>query len=221
MSNIKYFLRTLWHRIYPWTGLNGLDRKIIPYLPRTGGFFVEAGANDGIRQSNTHYLEKRRGWTGLLVEPIPRLASKCRKNRKRSIIEECVLVAPDNQGQEVEIVDLDLMTAVVDGFSDLAEMNKRISLAEQVQKIKSNKITVASKTLNSLLELHQIYEIDLLSLDVEGFELEVLKGLDLKRFSVSVILIETTNPHLVQIALGDDYVLVEQFSHHDYVFRKK
>lgn len=221
MSNIKYFLRTLWHRIYPWTGLNGLDRKIIPYLPRTGGFFVEAGANDGIRQSNTHYLEKRRGWTGLLVEPIPRLASKCRKNRKRSIIEECVLVAPDNQGQEVEIVDLDLMTAVVDGFSDLAEMNKRISLAEQVQKIKSNKITVASKTLNSLLELHQKYEIDLLSLDVEGFELEVLKGLDLKRFSVSVILIETTNPHLVQIALGDDYVLVEQFSHHDYVFRKK
>jgi FkbM family methyltransferase len=221
MSDIKYFLRRLWHRFYPWTGLNGLDRKIIPYLPKSGGFFVEAGANDGIRQSNTYYLEKRRGWTGLLVEPIPRLAAKCRDNRRNSIVEECVLVAPENIGQEIEIVDLDLMTAVVSGFSDVTEMLKRISLAERVQKIESNKISVMSNSLNSLLELHQRYDIDLLSLDVEGFELEVLKGLDLKRFSVSVILIETTNLHLVQLALGDDYFLAQQFSHHDYVFLKK
>ena len=78
-----------------------------------------------------------------------------------------------------------------------------------------------SSSLNSLLELHQRYEIDLLSLDVEGFELEVLKGLDLKRFSVSVILIETTNLTLVQLALGDAYYLAQQFSHHDYLFLKK
>ena len=221
MSDMKYFLRKLWHRVYPWTGLNGLDRKIIPYLPKSGGFFVEAGANDGIRQSNTYYLEKRRGWSGLLVEPIPRLASKCRTNRKRSIVEECVLVASENMGQEIEIVDLDLMTAVVEGFSDVSEMHQRIFLAERVQKIKSNKISVMSSSLNSLLELHQRYEIDLLSLDVEGFELEVLKGLDLKRFSVSVILIETTNLALVQLALGDAYYLAQQFSHHDYLFLKK
>ena len=221
MSDIKYSLRKLWHLFYPWTGLNGLDRKLIPYLPKSGGFFVEAGANDGIRQSNTYFLEKRRGWTGLLVEPIPRLASKCRTNRKNSIVEECVLVAPENMGQEVEIVDLDLMTAVVEGFSDISEMHKRISLAEQVQKIKSNKISVTSSSLNSLLEFHQRYEIDLLSLDVEGFELEVLKGLDLQKFSVSVILIETTNLALVQLALGNEYYLAQQFSHHDYLFLKK
>jgi FkbM family methyltransferase len=221
MSDIKYFLRKLWHQVYPWTGLNGLDRKIIPYLPKSGGFFVEAGANDGIRQSNTYYLEKRRGWTGLLVEPIPRLALRCRTNRKNSIVEECVLVAPENIGQAMEIVDLDLMTAVVDGFSDESEMLNRISLAEKVQKIRSSKISVASRSLNSLLELHQRYEIDLLSLDVEGFELEVLKGLDLNKFSVSVILIETTNLDLVQLALGNDYILAQQFSHHDYLFIKK
>ena len=221
MSEIKYFLRKLWHQVYPWTGLNGLDRKIIPYLPKSGGFFVEAGANDGIRQSNTYYLEKRRGWTGLLVEPIPRLASKCRTNRKNSIVEECVLVAPENMGQEIEIVDLDLMTAVVEGFSDTSEMLSRILLAEQVQKIKSNKISVISSSLDSLLELHQKYEIDLLSLDVEGFELEVLKGLDLKKFTVSVILIETINLDQVQLALGHDYFLAQQFSHHDYLFIKK
>ena len=36
-----------------------------------GGFFIEAGADDGEFMSNTFYLELKRGWTGLLVEPNP------------------------------------------------------------------------------------------------------------------------------------------------------
>ena len=36
-----------------------------------GGFFIEAGADDGELLSNTLYLEFKRGWTGLLVEPNP------------------------------------------------------------------------------------------------------------------------------------------------------
>ena len=82
MSDIKYFPRKQWHWIIPWLGLNCLDRKVIPYLPKMVGLFFEARANDGIRQRNTCYLEMRRGWTSLLVEAIPRLGSKCRKNRK-------------------------------------------------------------------------------------------------------------------------------------------
>ena len=37
--------------------------------PQTGGFFIESGALDGERFSNTLVLERRFGWTGLLVEP--------------------------------------------------------------------------------------------------------------------------------------------------------
>ena len=35
------------------------------------GFFIEAGAHDGVEASNTLYLEKKMGWRGLLVEPNP------------------------------------------------------------------------------------------------------------------------------------------------------
>ena len=35
------------------------------------GFFIEAGAHDGVDISNTLYLEKQLGWTGILVEPNP------------------------------------------------------------------------------------------------------------------------------------------------------
>lgn len=50
--------------------LNGLDEKLAPYLNFKGGIFIEAGANNGIRQSNTYYLEAVRGWKGILVEPV-------------------------------------------------------------------------------------------------------------------------------------------------------
>ena len=39
----------------------------------SGGFFIEAGAADGMRFSNTLLLEMKRNWTGLLVEPSPAL----------------------------------------------------------------------------------------------------------------------------------------------------
>ena len=63
-------------------GLDKLDVKLEQYVDFDNGFFIEAGANDGIKQSNTLYFEKYRNWRGLLIEPIPELAMKCRKNRR-------------------------------------------------------------------------------------------------------------------------------------------
>lgn len=49
---VKYqlskFGRRQFHRVYPYTALNGLDRKLLQYLPTSGGTFLEAGANNGI-----------------------------------------------------------------------------------------------------------------------------------------------------------------------------
>jgi len=45
-------------------GLNDLDRKLAKHLNWTGGTFIEAGANDGLTQSNTYWFERFRGWTG-------------------------------------------------------------------------------------------------------------------------------------------------------------
>ena len=63
-----------------------LNSIILEHLKgKTGGFFIECGANDGEFQSNTMYLESKMGWTGLLVEASPVLSRKLlARNRKVS-----------------------------------------------------------------------------------------------------------------------------------------
>jgi len=218
---LKYPIRRIWHFLYPYTGLNGLDKSVIPFLPVGPGFFIEAGANDGIKQSNTYYLEKRRGWKGLLVEPIPSLAAKCKKNRRNSIVESFVLVPPHRSGTSVEVLDLDLMTMVTGSEGSLLNQKEHADNAERVQGITGRKVRVQGITLSELIDKVGNPEVTFFSLDVEGFEIEVLRGLDLSRHRPILILIETKEIVLIQELLGDLYELVNTFTHHDYLFHLK
>ena len=81
--------------------LDGLDDQLATYLDHRNGFFIEAGANDGRRQSNSYFLEKKRGWRGLLVEGIPDLHRQCVKNRPASKVVNRALAANDYAGESV------------------------------------------------------------------------------------------------------------------------
>lgn len=215
---VKFTLRRMWHAVYPWTALIGLDRKLLKYLPGRNGVFIEAGANDGLQQSNTFYLEKRRGWTGLLIEPVPRLARRCRRVRRRAQVVETILVANGHEGQMVEILDLDLMTLVPEQPEGLLDAEKHTAVAESVQRITREKLTVTGATLSSVIDSTLSAPVDLLSLDVEGFELDVLKGLDFERHATSVIVVETRVIERIAEFLSPRYELAEALSHHDYLF---
>ena len=76
-------------------------------------------------------------------------------------------------------------------------------------------------TLNSILEKSKApKEIDFLSLDVEGAELEVLKGIDFDKFSFKYMLIEVRDiKRMESFLLQHGYLLEKQFSTHDYLFK--
>ena len=220
-SALRDIVRRIWHICYPYTGLDGLDKKLIAYLPQGVGYFIEAGANDGVRQSNTHYLEKRRSWVGLLVEPVPGLAKKCEKNRSKSVVAQVVLVSPEQSGKYVKIIDLDLMSLVADQSAGLIDTEKHIQLAEDVQQITAAEIMVRGVTLSELLEQQGNPKVTLFSLDVEGFEVDVLKGLNLSLHRPDFIVVETRGIDDVTNMLSSHYDLIATLSHHDYLFRSK
>jgi hypothetical protein len=80
----------------------GMDKKLEAYLP-SKGFFIEAGAFDGIYESNTYFLEKWKGWKGILIEPIYENYILCKRSRSRSIVLNYALKSFDNEASQIGI----------------------------------------------------------------------------------------------------------------------
>src|SRR5688572_14299593 len=195
-------------------GLNDLDLKLKPYLDFEGGFFIEAGANDGLRQSNTCYFEKYRGWRGLLIEPIPRKARRCRRNRPNSIVEQCALVSFDFPQPTLQLRFCNLMSVVKGGMKSEAEELDHIRQGAQLQRIKkTSELTVRARTLTSILDQHRVSKIDFFSLDVEGYELNVLRGLDFDRYRPTLMLIEARYRAEIEDYIGKWYDPTAELSH--------
>ena len=62
--------------------LNFLEKYGI--LNEKNSFYVEAGANDGIMNSISYYLEKEHNWNGILIDPCSKNIKACKKNRSKN-----------------------------------------------------------------------------------------------------------------------------------------
>jgi len=78
---------------------------------------------------------------------------------------------------------------------------------------------VPARPLTSILDECQVSRIDLLSLDVEGYEAEVLAGLDLNRYQPRYMLIEVRDRAAVEALILPRYERVEQMSALDVLYR--
>jgi FkbM family methyltransferase len=202
-------------------GLNQLDLKLAMHVKDTGGFFVEAGANDGISQSNTLFLARYRGWRGLLVEPVPELAARCRALRPESIVEEAALVDPAHGSDTVGMHFAHLMSVVEGARGSDAEDRRHVQLGEKLQGITSYDLQAPARTLSSILDAHGIRRIDLLSLDLEGYEPAALRGLDLERHRPAWLLVEVWDRSTIEEIVDRWYVRVAELSELDVLYRAR
>lgn len=190
-----------------WFGLDELDRKLAPYIAATAGTFVELGGYDGLDQTNTLWLE-RRGWRGVLIEAVPDFAAACRKNRPLAKVFNAACVSRDHPGGEVELHQVGLMSLVA-GARAPAEQEEWIRRGEQVQKISRSSCRAAARTLSSILDEAGVTQVDLLSLDVEGSELDVLDGLDWGRHAPTWLLVEDSGSgRITEWLAGQGYSVV-------------
>ncbi|GAA0537825.1 MULTISPECIES: FkbM family methyltransferase [Rheinheimera] len=206
-----------------YKALNDLDKKLEKYVFHRDGFFIEAGANDGVKQSNSHYFAKALGWKGILVEAIPALYNACVTNRPESAVYNCALV-PSADISAITMHFADLMSTVDGALKE--QQDEHIARGLKVQNItQTYSIEVPAKTLTEVIKSYKAstavadLKIDFLSLDVEGYELEVLKGLDLQLHRPAYMLIESRSIDEIENYLSaNDYQQIERFSHHDYLF---
>lgn len=156
--------------------------------------FIEAGANDGVTRSNTCYLARHQGWRGVLVEPTPHRAAQCGAARPESVTINAALVAEETSGGTVATIDMDRMSMVATqdnalSLSDHRQHFEQIA-ARYGQSAQVTRYQVPARSLGSILADLGNPNVDFFSLDVEGFELQVLRGLDFAACAPRFILVE-------------------------------
>jgi len=211
---------------YSRPSLHEIDRKLERHLNFDGGFFVEAGANDGYTVSNTYYFEKLRGWSGVLVEPVPALAAECRRNRRGRVF-EAALVAAAGPGDTVELHFAGLMSTVAGALGDEAVTAGHVAHGLAAQGLAgSYRLRVPARTLTAMLdEAGVTREIDLLSLDIEGGEPAALRGLDFHRHAPRFICVEARARAEIDALLTGRYavaeVLAESAAYQDVLYQRR
>ncbi|MCC7206680.1 MAG: FkbM family methyltransferase [Anaerolineae bacterium] len=201
--------------------LNDLDHKLEHYLPYRGGFFVELGANDGYSQSNTYFFEKVRRWRGILIEPIPDLYRLAVERRRRSRVFNCACVPFDYPDTHIKMTYSHLMSLVEGALRDPEKEAEHIATGDRIQGVQSYTLSAPVRTLTSILDECRVKKIDLLSLDVEGFEGSVLRGLDMTRYTPHYMLIEVRFKDEIDDLLAPRYDCIAQLSELDYLYRLK
>lgn len=153
------------------------DLNVITFFNnKTDMYFLDIGANDGIRISNTYLLEKEYNWKGICSEPLPSAFEKLIKCRN--------VVCDNNAVFSKSGLSLD--------FSISGPLSGITNYIDRYNEVKEKKqIIVKTITLQSLLDNYKAPKIiQYLSLDTEGTELEILKSVDFSTYTFLYINLE-------------------------------
>jgi FkbM family methyltransferase len=153
-----------------------LFHNFFKYWPMNGkkGFYIESGANSARFLSNTFAFDRCLGWSGLCIEPNPAYHKELAKERSCKIIPQCV----SDSKKKIQFV--------------MSKARGHVALPHE-EKL-NHSVEVNCSTLEQILQENEISEkIDFWILDIEGHELEALRGANFKTRNISSILVENNH----------------------------
>lgn len=203
---LLFFVRKIFRIPAGFTFSQGAEDIISPYLLKTErGTYVDVGCNEPVRFSNTFsfYLQ---GWRGVNIDANEELIDLCRKIRKKDI-SICAAVS-DSEKEVVFHKSKESAVSTIDE-NRLKEWAKLWEFKDEDKKV------VTTQTLTKILKEHlgDSRTVDLLSIDVEGHDFNVLKGLNLNIYRPKVIIIEChsiagiENTEIYRYLADNNYVL--------------
>lgn len=195
-----------------------LDQKI--FKGKNSGFFVEIGADDGIKHSNTYFFEKFRDWKGICIEPRKKSFDKLVKNRS-AICENCCISDTTGTKKFLEIPGhKEQWSGLLEKF-DHRQLDKINEIIDK-EVFNKNIIEVECNSLNDIISKHNIKHIDYLSIDTEGGEIDILKSIDFSKIKIDVISVENNHRtnEAKKILRKNNYKIVNKLTIDDVFIRK-
>lgn len=182
-------------------------------------FFVEFGATDGISLSNTWLLEKLLGWEGILAEPARVWHDSLNINRKCNISTKCVASESARKVKFLEVVNRGGGHAELSGIKEFANNGDS---ASDIRINNSLEYDVDTILLNDLLDMYNApAEIQFMSIDTEGSELDILQSYDfgdrkIKSMCIEHNFVNSTRKLINSLLLDKGYRQVyDRVSKHD------
>lgn len=157
------------------------------FQDRQNGVFLDVGANHYQRESNTYFLEKSLGWSGIAIDALHEYAADYKLHRPRTRF--VALFASDVANSTVQffVSKDDLLVS-----SESLEFTVRAGAPGAARE-------VPTTTLNMVLDQAGMKRIDFLSMDIELSEPKALAGFDIDRFQPALVCIEAHNEVRQQI----------------------
>ncbi|CAL4171331.1 unnamed protein product, partial [Meganyctiphanes norvegica] len=201
------------------------------FLNQPKGFFVEAGALDGVYASNSLELERDLGWTGLLVEPNPvSYKSLLTKHRKAWTTNAC-LSTTSYPKQTIFVAESDSnphsehAMNIKGGTHELGVNIDDFAVEKEAEDTKEkNYVNVQCFPLRSYLSALNITQVDLLSLDIQGAEKQVLDTLPWETVTFRLLIIENIHQGYDEQFVKDMENKSFRLAHwnkEDYIFMKQ
>ena len=159
---------------------------------KTSGFYVDIGAHHPHRFSNT-YLFYLKGWTGINIDAMPGSMAPFKQSRPRDINLEIPILL-----ERSKMIYYQFNEPALNGFSPELSMERNEKTKYRI----INEINLEGFPLSEVLENHipdKKINIDFMSVDVEGLDLEVLKSNDWDRFRPNILLVELLGSSLDSI----------------------
>jgi FkbM family methyltransferase len=169
---------------------HSVDEVLSAYFP-TGykGVFFDVGAYEPINMSNSYHFEMN-NWDVYCFEANSLLIDEL-KTKRKNVYNYAI------SNENLDKVEFNVVKGLWGGGSLMAGLSA-INLDPDYMNIFHTgikeiiKIEVPQKTLNSIIEseISELTHIDIMSIDVEGGELNVLKGLNLDKYKPKILVIE-------------------------------
>lgn len=200
-------IRQMMSPTYAYTSLAGQDSVVDQIMKaKRGGTFVDVGGADGVTGSNSFFLEAHRGWTGVLLEPVPAQVERAKINRACPCLE--IAVAP-TQG-EADFIE------ITEGYTRMSGLSKTYN-AQLLKTVRANSrhgentIKVRTSPLSTVLNDAELPNPDYVSLALTGGEIACLAEFPFADHDVKIWSIEnsTGTPKLKEIMDQNGYDLVE------------
>lgn len=176
------------------------------------GTFVDIGANDGVTINNTWFFEKELGWNGVCFEPLAEAFDKLQKNRRSVNINGC---AADRDYTDI-FYEVHGYGEMLSGLKSQYDERHLERIHKTIEEYGGYITETAVKcfVVNDVLKENGVSQVDFISVDTEGGELNILRAIDFAGFKVKAVVVENnySEPDILHFMTGKGFIRIGYLS---------